>query len=343
MNRTITYSEAISEAIVQNMECDNSVFVMGLGVTDFKGIFGTTKKANDLFPGRVIETPASENALTGIAIGSALIGQRPILVHARNDFMFLGLDQMINCASKWKYTSEGKSNVPIVVRAIVGKGWGQGPTHSQSLHSICAHFPGLKVMMPSTPYDVKGMLTSALKQDSPVLMVEHRSLYDTIGNVPENLFEVEIGKARVVREGSDITLVATSYLIGEAVVVADYLQKGGISVEIIDPRSVQPLDIDTIISSVQKTGRLICLDTSWLSCGFSSEISAQVAEKGFEYLQKPIKRIGLAECPCPVSKPLEDVFYPQRSEIAKACCELLESEYNIENIDEYVDTFLGPY
>lgn len=346
MARTLSYAQAISEALVQAMGLDPQVFIFGLGVDDPKGIFNTTREAFVKFGGaRVFDVPASEGALTGIAIGAALNGKRPVLVHARNDFMFLALDQMINNAAKWKYACAGKTSVPFLVRSIVGKGWGQGPTHSQSIQSIFAHFPGLFVAMPSSPYDVKGILMKSLQIDTPVVVLEHRALYDMKGDVPQEPYTVDFGKAKILRSGQDITVVATSLMVVEALKAADVLKSAGIALEVIDPISLQPFDEATIIESVKKTGRLICADTSWLRCGFASEVAAVVAEKAFNHLKAPIKRIGLPECPCPVSKALEDEFYPDYQDIVSAAFELLNKEMSGITLrhPEKVDTFTGPY
>lgn len=344
MVRAITYAQAISEALVQGMERDANVFVFGLGVDDHKGVFGTTREAFLKFgASRVFDTPASENALTGIAIGAALNKKRPILVHARNDFMFLALDQMINNAAKWKYTYAGKTTVPIVVRGIIGKGWGQGPTHSQSLQSVLAHFPGLVVAMPGNACDVKGILLQALKSDAPVVILEHRSLYDLKADVPQEYFTMPFGKARIARTGADVTVVATSLMVVYALKAAQELAKAGIDVEVIDPVTIQPLDENTIVRSVRKTGRLIVADTGWARCGFASEVAAIAAEKAFEDLKSPVKRITWPECPCPVSKVLEDEFYPTDEDIIRAAYEVMERKDKHVFGQKVTDTFVGPY
>tara|TARA_B100002003_G_scaffold247857_1_gene280278 strand:- start:248 stop:1309 length:1062 start_codon:yes stop_codon:yes gene_type:complete len=344
-NRLTTYAQAISETMLRIMQRDPNVFVMGLGVTDYKGIFGTTIDIYKQFgPLRVIETPAAENALTGIAIGAALAGKRPILIHARNDFMFLTLDQMINNAAKWKYCYAGKSSIPFVVRGIIGKGWGQGPTHSQSIQSVLLHFPGIYVAMPSNAYDAKGILMSVIEQDTPTVILEHRSLYDNIDMVPEKDFKIKIGKARVVRKGSDITLVATSLMVQEGIKAHLLLKEMGISLEVVDPRFLYPLDKKTILNSVRKTGRLIVADTSWTTCGFSSEISAMVVEEAFDCLKYPVKRIGMAECPSPVSKALEDIFYPSYKTIFSEACRMMKRKPSVKIMNNpIVDSFKGPY
>ncbi|MBI4308698.1 MAG: alpha-ketoacid dehydrogenase subunit beta [Candidatus Omnitrophica bacterium] len=344
MDRRISYAQAISEALVQGMEHDPNVFIFGLGVDDYKGIFGTTREAFLKFGGtRVFDTPASENALTGIAIGAALNKKRPVLVHARNDFMFLALDQMINNAAKWKYTYAGKSTVPIVVRGIIGKGWGQGPTHSQSLQSVLAHFPGLIVAMPANACDVKGIILQSLKSDAPVVILEHRSLYDLQCHVPPERFTVPFGRARIARAGTDVTVAAVSWMAVQALKAADELSKVGISVEVIDPVTVQPLDEQTIVRSVRKTGRLIAADTSWLRCSFASEVAAIAAEKAFDYLKSPVKRIAWPECPCPVSKALEEEFYPTHEDIVRAVYELMDRKDKHVFTEKVTDTFVGPY
>ena len=345
MIKRTTYAQAISEATVSAMKGNSDILVMGFGVDDVKGIFGTTLEARKKFgPERVIGTPASENAMTGVAIGAALNGKRPIFVHARNDFMFLALDQIINNASKWKYIYGEQSNVPIVVRGIIGKGWGQGPTHSQSIQSVLTHFPGLYVAMPSTPYIAKGILLKSLEMSVPVILFEHRRLYDLKEDVPSEEYTLDFGKAKVFRKGRDATVVATSIMVQEALKAAKFLSEIGIEIEVIDPISLKPFDEKTVINSVKKTGYLICADTSWKACGFASEISAIVAEKAFSFLKGPIKRIGLPDCPAPVSKALEDMFYPNFKTIVKNVCELFGKNISekIRNITEE-DKFIGPY
>jgi len=343
--RQITYQDAIAEALYQAMSSDDNVYVIGLGVSDYKGIFGTTLNLMRHFgPDRVIEAPASENALTGIAVGSAAFGKRPVLVHARNDFMFLAMDEMINAASKWKYMYAGKSQAPIVVRGIIGKGWGQGPTHSQSIQSVIAHFPGIYVAMPSTPYDAKGFLLSSLKGSVPCVIMEHRRLYNTIGEVPEEKYSCPFGKGRIVKKGSDVTLAAASLMVEEGVKACLALKKMGIHLEVIDPRTLCPLDENIILKSVRKTGRLIVADTSWVSYGFASEIAGLIASNGYHLLKKPVSRIGLKPCPSPVSKPLEDEFYPTYKDIFLKACKLLDRKPDLELIkDPIVDSFKGPY
>jgi pyruvate dehydrogenase E1 component beta subunit len=342
--RKLKYSLALSEGIVQSMERDPNIFMTGIAVDYPSGIFGSTTEATKRFPKRVFDAPAMENALTGIAIGAAAVGKRPIIVHPRNDFMFLAFDMMINLAAKWKYMYGGNAGqVPIVVRAVIGKGWGQGASHSQSLQSVLAHFPGLNVVMPAFPADAKGLIMTALTHSSPVIMLEHRTLYDTEGDVPEEPIYTPIGKAAVIRQGTDITIVATSFMAYEALHAAEQLEKEGVSAEVVDARSIRPLDEETILQSIKKTGRLIVADTSWELCGFTSEVAALAAEKAFHLLKAPVRRIALADCPAPVSLSLEKVFYPTATTIAKAALAMLDKHTSSFGDIDREDNFKGPY
>jgi pyruvate/2-oxoglutarate/acetoin dehydrogenase E1 component len=338
------YSEAIGRGITQSMELDPNIFMTGLAVDYSSGIFGSTLEPMEKFPNRVFDSPAMENSLTGIAVGAAVMGKRPIIVHPRCDFMFLSFDMIINLAAKWKYMYGGNAGtVPIVVRAIIGKGWGQGASHSQSIQSLLGHFPGLYVLMPSFPADAKGLMISAMRSNSPVIILEHRSLYDISGPTPLEPIAIPFGTANKIRSGEDVTIVSTSLMSHEALRAADMLSENGIEVEIIDLRSIRPIDEGMILSSVTKTGRLVIADTSWESYGVTSEISALVAEKAFNSLKSPIRRISLANCPAPVSQPLEKAFYPTATTIAKVVLSMLDKKVgNIENID-LVDNFKGPY
>lgn len=343
--RELKYVEALSEGLVQAMERDPAIFVTGIAVDYSSGIFGSTVEALKRFgPSRVFDAPAMENALTGIAIGAAAMGKRPVVVHPRNDFMFLALDQMLNLAAKWRYMYGGEAgSVPVVVRAVVGKGWGQGATHSQSLQSILAHFPGLSVVMPAFPQDAKGLTLAALQADHPVVILEHRSLYGLSGPVEEEAVPTPIGKARVVREGTDVTIVGTSLMAVEAVRAAEHLASEGVSAEIVDLRSIRPLDTATVLASVRKTGRLVVADTSWQLCGVTSEIAALAAESAFDALKAPVKRIALADCPAPVSMPLENAFYPKASTIAQAALATLGRTSSALGAIDPEDDFKGPY
>ena len=323
--RQITYREAIDEATRQAMAKDERIIVLGVGVDDAKGIFGTTRGAFEQFgSARVFDTPLSEAALTGMCVGAGLRGLHPLLVHARNDFLLLTMDQIVNNAAKWRYMCGGKLRVPLTIRAIVGRGWGQAAQHSQSLQALFAHVPGLAVIMPATPADAKGLLMTALSMDSPVICLEHRWLYEKSGPVPEDPYSVPLGQAGVVREGSDVTIVAVSHMVLEAVQAAEALAADGIQAEILDVRSLRPLDSDSIARSVAKTGRLVIADTGWKSFGVSAEIAARIGEALFGRLKSPIRRVALPDVPTPASSALEQVYYPGPREIAAAARRCLE-------------------
>ena len=343
--RGLTYVQALSEGLCQAMERDPSIFITGIAVDYPSGIFGSTSEAARRFgPSRVFDAPAMENALTGIAIGAAAMGKRPVITHPRNDFMFLSFDNLINLAAKWRYMFNGRAgNMPVVVRAVIGKGWGQGATHSQSLQAPLAHFPGLTVVMPAFPQDAKGLIIAALNHDLPVVVLEHRSLYATTGEVSETFDATPLGKANIVRVGSDITIVGTSFMAYEACHAADELVRHGVHAEVIDLRTIRPLDEETVLRSIEKTGHLVVADTSWELCGVSSEIAALAAEKAWRHLKAPVCRIALADTPAPVSKILEDAFYPKASTIARAALATLGSDPDRVGELHREDTFKGPY
>lgn len=317
--RELLYREAIDEATRQAMAKDDRIFVMGVGVDDPKGIFGTTRGAFEQFGGRrVFDTPLSEASLTGIAIGAGLGGFHPVLVHARNDFLLLTMDQIVNNAAKWRYMAGGKLGVPLTIRAIIGRGWGQAAQHSQSLQALFAHVPGLSVIMPATPADAKGLLMSALAADSPVICLEHRWLYEKKGPVPEEPYTIPIGRGRIAREGADVTVAAFSHMVLEALGAAATLEADGIGVEVIDLRSVRPLDSALVARSVAKTGRLVIADTAWRSFGASAELAARVGEECFTALRAPVRRVALPDVPTPCSPALERLYYPGPAEIVAA-------------------------
>ena len=341
----LKYWQAISQALVQGMERDPNVFIAGIGVDDFKGTYGTTREAYERYgSARVIDIPNCENAFTGIAIGAAAMGKRPVVVHPRNDFMFLALDQIFNLAAKWKYMYASEHGVPVVFRGMVGRGWGQGATHSQSLQALFAHFPGLYVATPASPADAKGLLCGALQGDTPVVLLENRALYELEGEVPEDPVSVPFGSARVIREGTDVTIVGASLMAFEATRAADVLAEYDISAEVIDPRSIRPLDRDTILRSLRKTGRLVVADTSWAMCGFSSEVAAIAAEEGHADLRAPVRRVTLPDCPAPVSRPLEEAFHPTPMTIMRACLDIMGLEVSAGKVLADVQArFPGPY
>jgi acetoin:2,6-dichlorophenolindophenol oxidoreductase subunit beta len=343
--RTLRYWQAISEATVQCMEADPSIFVAGIGVDDHKGIFGTTRAAYEKFGRpRVIDIPNCENAFAGICIGAAAVGKRPLVVHPRNDFMFLAMDQLINLAAKWRYMFGDKGGVPVVTRAIVGRGWGQGATHSQSLQATFGHFPGLIVATPASPSDAKGLLVGALEGTAPVIILENRALYELEEEVPVAPEPIPFGRGKIVREGTDVTIVAASLMVHEAERAATILEAQGISVEVVDLRTIRPLDEEVIIRSVAKTHHLVVADTSWARYGVAAEVAAVVAEKGWGSLRAPVKRVTPPDSPAPVSKPLEDAFHPNPATIAQACLDVLRSDTALQHqVSDVQAAFQGPY
>lgn len=324
MARTLTYAEALREATEQEMARDPSVILFGIGVDDFKGVYGTTEGLAERFgTERVFDTPLSEDAMTGVAVGAALAGLRPIHVHIRMDFVLLAMNQLVNVAAKSRYMYGGAVSVPVVVRSIIGRSWGQGAQHSQGLHSFFMHVPGLKVAAPSTPYDAKGCLIESIRADDPVMFVEHRMVHYHRGPVPEEPYTVPFGQARLLAEGGDVTIVGVSHMVIEALRAKSRLEEVGIAAEVIDPVSLNPLDIDTIEASARKTGRLLVVDTAWTSCGATSEIVARVVERCQDLRPLRIKRMGFAPVTCPTAKNLENLFYPNAQTIASAAFELI--------------------
>ena len=316
--RLLRYVDALREAVAQEMAADPSVFVFGLDVDDFKGIQGSTVGLQEKFGReRVFNTPLSEDAMTGVAIGAAMAGMRPIHVHIRMDFLMLCMNQLVNMAAKAHYMYGGSVKVPMVVRSMIGKSWGQGAQHSQGLYSMFMHVPGLKVVAPSNAHDAKGCMIAAIRDDNPVIFVEHRLLYPTEAYVPEAPFAQAFGKARVVRPGNDITLVGVSNMVVECLRAPELLAEIGISAEVIDPISLVPLDTETIVDSAYRTGRLLVVDNAWTNCGASAEIIARVAEQG-DAKRVRVRRMGFAPTTCPTSPPLERLFYPNPVTIAEA-------------------------
>ena len=341
-----TYCDAINEAMCEEMARDPRVILYGLDVTDHKAIFGSTKNIAQKFgPERCFGTPLSEDTMMGFGLGAAINGLRPIHVHIRVDFLLLAMNQLVNMVSCYRYMSGGKLNVPLVIRAVIGRGWGQSFQHSKSLQSFFAHIPGLKVVMPSTPRDAKGLLISAIRDENPVVFLEHRWLYFIEGDVPEEEV-IPLGKARVLREGSDYTIVATSWMNVEAMKAAEILKKQNIFVEVIDPRTLYPLDEESICNSVVKTGHCLVVDYDWVNCGFSSEVAARVSEKCFGKLKTPVRRLGFAHSPCPSVRKLEDKFYPNAKDIIRTIekdLDLPELDLSQEEFYTYENLFKGPF
>jgi acetoin:2,6-dichlorophenolindophenol oxidoreductase subunit beta len=350
--RLIRYVEALREAFRQEMIRDKRVFIFGLDVDDHIGIQGSTAGLVEEFgKDRVFGTPLSEDAMTGVAIGAAMAGLRPIHVHIRMDFILLAMNQLINMAAKSHYMYNGQVNVPLVVRTMIGRSWGQGAQHSQALHSMFMHVPGLKVVAPSNAHDAKGCMIAAIRDNNPVIFIEHRLLYSTPGYVSEDSYEVPIGKARTLVEGTDITIVAISHMVMSALRAKKHLEKANISAEIIDPVSLRPLDMDAIVKSVRKTKRLLIVDNAWLTCGASSEIMTRMIEllpEGIDGKPLVMARMGFADTTCPTTKPLENLFYPNGSTIAAKAYEIVKGKNAVkwlpgkdENTE--IDAFKGPF
>jgi pyruvate dehydrogenase E1 component beta subunit len=351
--RELTFTEALREAFDLALSRDPRVYLMGLGVPDPKGIFGTTlglqaKHGAD----RVLDMPTAETGMTGVGIGSALVGMRPILVHQRIDFATLALEQIVNQAAKWRYTFGGKHRVPVVIRLIVGRGWGQGPQHSQSLQSWFAHVPGLKVVMPVTPHDAKGLMLASIEDDDPVVFIEHRWLHGLHGDVPEGHYTTPLGPVRRLRAGDDVTVVGTSYMAIEALRAARVLEDAGISADVLAVTTLRPLEEDAILESVGRTGRLVVADTSWRTAGFGGEIVSLVTERAFDSLQAPPRRLGTAETPVPTTPALARLSYPLVRDLIGAVADVLDADAapllellpdEPEHLDVPDRSFTGPF
>ena len=348
--RQITYKEAIREATISVMQRDPSVILMGLGVPDPKGIFGTTIGLRQKFGAdRVMETPTAENGMTGVAMGAALMGMKPIVTHQRVEFALLAIEQIINQAAKWSYMTDGKASVPIVIRLIVGRGWGQGPQHSQFLEPFFAHVPGLKVVTPASAADAKGLFISAVNDPGPVIFFEHRWLHETFGDVPVSDEVTKIGEAKIARHGKDITLVSSSYGVVECLAAADVLSHYGIEAEVLDLRSIRPIDENAIFNSVEKTGHILVVDNGWTHINVGSEIVARVSEKRFNLLKSPPRRLGLRDVPIPSTRALANLAYVSQAEIIDAVSEQigLKLEIHWDKVTQIDDVpnreFKGPF
>lgn len=308
--RELSFSLAINEAFQQMMAEDPSVILIGQGVKSPWYVGNTAQGLLERFgEARVIDTPVSENAITGAAVGAALSGMKPIVEHPRVDFMFYALDPIINQAANWYYMNGGKASVPVVIWGIVNRGGEQAAQHSQAMHALFSHIPGLKVVMPATPYDAKGLMISAIKDPNPVVFIDDRWLYGITADVPEEIYEVPIGKAAIRRSGNDISIISISYATMLAEEAANELEKEGIDVEIVDLRTAKPIDKEMIIESVKKTGRSIVVDGGWKTCGYSAEICTLIMEFAFDHLKSPVKRITLPDAPAPASRTLEKAYY----------------------------------
>lgn len=324
--RTLTYAQAIREAHAQLLASDPRVFLLGQGLWS-PWYAGTSLKDLDKEFGRdrIIDSPVSENAVTGVAVGAAIAGMRPIVFHPRMDFMLLAVDPIVNQAANWAYLFAGTVTAPVVIRAAINRGGEQGAQHSQAVQAMFAHVPGLKVVMPSTPHDAKGLLIASVYDGSPVMYIDDRWLYEEQGDVPEPMYRVPIGRAAVRRPGRDLTIVATSFMAVQAVRAADRLASDGIEAEVIDLRSVKPWDRETVFASIRKTGRLLVADAAWRTGGFAAEVAASAAEEAFEALRAPVARVCLPDAPAPMSAPLERAYYRTADDIAAAARRLAAS------------------
>jgi pyruvate dehydrogenase E1 component beta subunit len=322
--REITFVEALNEALMQEMERDPNVIVMGEDVGVYGGIFGVTKGLLQKFgPDRVIDTPISEAGFIGAAVGAAAAGLRPVVELMFVDFFGVCMDQIYNQAAKMRYMFGGKIKIPVTIRTTIGGGLSAAAQHSQVLYSIFAHVPGLKVVVPSTPYDAKGLLITAIRDDNPKIFFEHKLLYGVRGPVPKEPYTIPFGVADVKMEGNDVTVVAVAYMVHEALKAANELKKEGISVEVIDPRTLVPFDKEAVIKSVKKTGRLVVVDEDYDRCGFASWVAAIVADECFGYLDAPIKRVTTPTVPIPFSPVLEKEILPNAEKIIKAVKEVV--------------------
>ncbi|MCH4815852.1 MAG: alpha-ketoacid dehydrogenase subunit beta [Saccharolobus sp.] len=314
--RQITFTEAITEALRQEMERDPSVILIGEDIGVYGGAFGVTKGLIEKFGSdRVIDTPISEAGFIGAAVGAALAGLRPVVELMFVDFFGVAMDQIYNQMAKLRYMSGGQLKVPLTLRAPIGAGISAAAQHSQTLYSIFAHVPGLKVVVPSSPHDAKGLLVSSIRDDNPVVFLEHKVLYGIKGEVPEEEYTIPLGKADIKREGDDITVIGIARTVWHSLEAAEQLSKEGISVEVIDARSIVPFDKETVIKSVKKTGRVVIVDEDYDRCGFASWVSSIIADEAFEYLDAPIKRITTPNVPIPFSPPLEQYILPDSKKI----------------------------
>lgn len=324
MARELTYSKAINEALHQEMELDESVFVLGEDVGKMGGDFGITMGIIHKWPERIKDTPLSESAIIGLCVGSAVWGLRPVAELMFADFVGVCYDQLVNNAAKIHFMYDGKANCPMVVRAVTGGGIRCAYHHSQCIEPWLGNIPGLIIVAPATPYEAKGMLISSIRNNDPVVFLEHKLLYNTKGEVPEEPYEVELFKAEIEREGTDVTVVATMRMLDFAHKAAAKLEQEGVSVEIIDPRTLYPIDKGTIIESVAKTGRLVVVQEGPKTQGYAAEISATVMDEIFEYLKAPVKRVTNLDVPIAFSPPMEDYVMVREEHVVEACREVME-------------------
>jgi acetoin:2,6-dichlorophenolindophenol oxidoreductase subunit beta len=324
--RIVSYTAAIQEALSLALDHDPSVFVLGQGVDDPTAMFGTTRGLQQRFGReRVFDTPLSEEAMMGVSAGAAMNGLRPVFMHNRPDFILLAFNQLVTHASKFHFMDNGQTTVPMVVWAAIGRGWGSGAQHSQSIQGLLLGVPGLKIVMPSTPADAKGLLLSAIADNNPVCVFEHRWLMKKDGVVPEGLYRVPLGKGIYRRRGADVTIAGVSHAIELGARAAAILEAEGIDAEVIDLRTVKPLDEALVLESLRKTGRLVAVDTGWMTGGLCAELGCLAAEKGFADLKAPVRRVGLPDIPTPAGYTLEQFYYPNAARIAAAARSLVRS------------------
>jgi pyruvate dehydrogenase E1 component beta subunit len=324
--RILTYVNAINEALALALDRDHSVFVLGQGVDDPTAMFGTTRGLQDRFGReRVFDTPLSEEGMMGVCAGAAMNGLRPVYMHNRPDFILLAFNQLVTHAAKFHYMDNGATTVPMVVWAAIGRGWGSGAQHSQAIQGLLLGAPGLKIVMPSTPYDAKGLLLSAILDNNPVCVFEHRWLMKKDGVVPEGPYRVPIGKGIYRRRGADVTIVGASHAIELGLQAANQLAGEGIEADVVDLRTVKPMDEAIILESLHRTGRLVAVDTGWMMGGVCAEICCIAAEKGFADLKAPVRRVGLPDIPAPAGFALEQYYYPNAARIAAAARKLIRS------------------
>jgi pyruvate dehydrogenase E1 component beta subunit len=311
----------------EEMLRDGTVYLIGQEIGPFGGFFGVTKGLWEEFgEERIIETPVSESAIVGSCVGACMLDMRPVAEIMYADFLTCAMDSIVNSAAKARYASGGEINIPMVVRAAFGHRprFGGDAEHMQNFEAWFAHVPGLKVVMPSTPYDAKGLLKSSIRDNNPVIFLEHMALYDTLaGPVPEEEYTVPLGEADVKREGKDVTLIATGAMVHQALAVADRLASEGISVEVVDPRTLRPLDSSALVASAKKTGRVVILHEAWITCGIGAEIAAQIAEQAFDELKSPVRRIGPLDSPAPMSPILKMTYLPDDAKVINTIKEML--------------------
>lgn len=321
----IFYRQALRDALREEMRRDERVFLLGLDIGRFGGTYKATQGLYEEFgEERVRDTPLSEAAIAGTAVGAAMTGMRPVAEIMYMDFITIALDQIVNQAAKLAYMSGGQTSIPVVFRTQEGAGRSSAAQHAQSLEAWVAHIPGLKVALPATPYDAKGLLKTAVRDDSPVVFIEHKLLYAVKGEVPEEEYLIPFGQARVAREGRDVTIVALSRMVWKAMEAAEELARDGIQAEVIDPRTVVPLDVETIVRSVQKTGRLIVTHEGYTRCGVGAEVATQVVEHAMHALKKPPRRVCGRNVPVPFAPVMENYVIPQAADLARAARELMQ-------------------